>query len=92
MYMPTLIYAFPPTVPCQENLLLLCVMIFSSACQVPHKPVGEKPARVAERVAAEQQKRNQSYKLVLTDEEDEDDSHEAVAKVLVSFIQFFLSL
>lgn len=48
--------------------------------KVPHKPVGEKPARVAERVAAEQQKRNQSYKLVLTDEEDEDDSHEAVAK------------
>lgn len=65
-------------------------MIFSSACQVPHKPVGEKPARVAERVAAEQQKRNQSYKLVLTDEEDEDDSHEAAAKVFVSFMKIFL--
>ena len=38
--------------------------------KVPHKQVQEKPARVAERVALEVQKRSQNYRLVSDDEEE----------------------
>lgn len=38
---------------------------------MPHSNIGEKPARIAERQALELQKKNQSYKLVSSESEDE---------------------
>lgn len=47
--------------------------------QVPHKSAAEKPGRIAEQTALEQQRKNQSYQLVSDSDED---AQPAPAKVI----------